>query len=70
MLGKYLKFESSCEVENEIYFSKLLFFQIDFLANIPFFHNFAKVTNVYFDKMFREDVIRQVDFSVFTSHVF
>lgn len=45
MLGKYLKFKSSCEVENEIYFSKLLFFQIDFLANIPFFHNFAKVTN-------------------------
>lgn len=45
MLGKYLKFESSCEVENEIYFSKLLFFQIDFLASIPFFHNFAKVTN-------------------------
>lgn len=44
MLGKYLKFESS-SVENEIYFSKLLFFQIDFLANIPFFHNFAKVTN-------------------------
>lgn len=76
--GKYMKFESMSWVENEIYLSKLLFFSNQYSFFFIILLNeickinwrFISIIRWSLNNVFREDAIRQIDFSLFTIHVF